>query len=143
MKHIRFECEDCECENKNEGLLEKHNSAVHGSVKIFCHYFNNDKECPFDDQCTFSHEESPECKFGGECERILCMFQHDENDDSENEDDNEDDKETNGHDDGDTVEENVITIDDIEPSLKRVEDAMEKVNMLLKKHALKCEFCEF
>ena len=104
-KHIRFECEDCECEYKYEGLLEKHNAAYHGSVKIFCHCFNNDKDCPLDDQCIFSHEESPESKFGGECERILCMFQHDENFDSENEDDNEENEETNGHDDddGDTV----------------------------------------
>ena len=43
------------------------------------------------------------------------MFQHDENYDTENEDDNEEDEETNGYDDddGDTVEENVITINDI------------------------------
>ena len=32
----------------------------------------------------------------------------------------------------------IDTIDDTEPSVKRVEDAMEKVNTLLKKHALKC-----
>ena len=75
-KHVKYECEDCDFEYNYEGLLEKHNTAVHGNVKIFCHYFNNDKECPFEDQCVFAHEESPVCKFGAGCERIMCMFQH-------------------------------------------------------------------
>ena len=88
-KHIRFECEDCECEYKYEGFLEKHNQAVHGNVNIFCHYFNNDKDCQFDDQCIFAHNEAPECKFGGG------------------------------------------------------EEAMEKVNELLKQQKLKCDVCEF
>ena len=39
----KFECSECDCEYKLEGLLEK-------SVKMFCHYFNNDKDCDYDDQ---------------------------------------------------------------------------------------------
>ena len=39
-----------------------HVEAVHENIKMFCHYFDNDKDCPHDDQCIFSHEESPECK---------------------------------------------------------------------------------
>ena len=129
---------------KYEGLLEKHNQAVHGNVKIFCHYFNNDKDCPFDDQCIFAHNEAPECKFGGGCERILCMFQHEENEESEDEDNNEDDDDVNEDDVNESrEEENVISIDDIEPSLRKVEEAMEKVNELLKQQKLKCDVCEF
>ena len=138
-KHVKYECEDCDFEYNYEGLLEKHNTAVHGNVKIFCHYFNNDKECPFEDQCVFAHEESPVCKFGGGCERIMCMFQHEDNDESgdeENDDDDEDD-------DDDDESNNVITIADIEPSMNKVEEAMEKVNELLKKQKLKCDECDF
>jgi len=143
-KHIRFECEDCECEYRYEGLLEKHNQAVHRNVKIFCHYFNNDKDCPFDDQCIFAHDEAPACKFGGGCERILCMFQHEDDEESEDEDNNQDEDNDDEEDVNESIdEENVISIDDIEPSMRKVEEAMEKVNQLLKQQKLKCDVCEF
>ena len=58
-------------------------------MNIFCHYYNNDKECPYDDQYIYAYEESPDCKFGKGCERIECMFQHEESDESEDEDENE------------------------------------------------------
>ena len=55
--------------------MEKHNKAVHGNVKIFCHYFNNDQDCPFDDQCIFAYEESPECRYKESCFRKEnCKF---------------------------------------------------------------------
>ena len=129
---------ECVCEYNYEGLLEKHNRAVHGNIKIFCHYFNNDKDCPFEDQCIFAHEESPACKFGGGCERILCMFQHDdkeETDDEDNDDVDENDENDGNNDENDdsTNEDNMITIEDIEPSMLKVEEAMRKVDELLKK----------
>jgi hypothetical protein len=115
-------------------------------MKIFCHYINNDKDCPYDDQCIFSHEESPECKFGSECERIMCMFQHEERDVSDDEDDDASEDESveeNGDDTEDKSE--LIKITDLEPSLKKVEEAMTKVNILLQKQSslLKCDLCEF
>ena len=90
-RHEKFPCEECDCEFNYEGLLEKHAQAVHGSMTIFCHYFNNDKECPYDDQCIYAHDESPVCKFGKGCERLMCMFQHEDSDESDNEDENESD----------------------------------------------------
>ena len=78
--------------------------------------FNNQKECLFDKKCIFLHEQSEECKFGVSCERINCMYQHndiessdehdkddgeigdaecmneDENDGNENEDEKTDDE---------------------------------------------------
>ena len=143
-KHETFECEECGNDYNFEGLLEKHNEAVHGSMKIFCHYYNNEKECPFDDQCIFAHEDSPECKFAKGCERLLCMFQHEEKDEPDEEDDESDD-ESDDEKDVDKNEENIITINDIEPSLKKVEEAMDKVNILLQKQtfALKCDTCDF
>ena len=45
---------------------------------------NYEKDCPFDDNCIFVHEESGTCKYGKSCERNLCMFQHVESRDIEN-----------------------------------------------------------
>ena len=43
----------------------------------------------------------------------------------------------------DQREDNVITIDNIEPCLRKVEETMEKVKLTLEKQALKCDQCEF
>ena len=60
--------------------------------------------------------------------------------DEPDEEDDERDVDRNDND-----EENIITINDIEPSLKKVEEAMDKVNILLQKQtfALKCDTCDF
>ena len=73
--HEKFECDECENEFNYESLLEKHKEAAPENVQLFCHYINNEKDCPFD-HCIFVHEESGRCKFGKNCERNLCMFQH-------------------------------------------------------------------
>ena len=99
-------------------------------MTIFCHYYNNDKECPFDEQCIFAHEDSPECKYANGCERMLCMFKHEEKEESDDVEDEESDDEDAVH---RTDNEGIITINDIEPSLKKVEEAMDKVNILLQK----------
>ena len=113
-------------------------------MTIFCHYYNNDKECPYDDQCIYAHEESPDCKFGKGCERIKCIFQHEESDESEGEDENESDDDDEADDDNQD-EESFIKIEDLEPSLKKVEEAMENVKMMIQKQTsnLKCDQCEF
>ena len=146
-KHEKFACEECDSEYNYEGLLEKHVDAVHGSMKIFCHFWNNDKECPYDDQCIFAHEDSPECKFGNGCERIMCMFQHEENNDGDadkNDESSDEDDDESDNDDENGVK-HLVNVTDLEPSLKKVEEAMEKVNNLLQKQvsALKCNLCEF
>ena len=41
-----------------------------------CHFFNNEKSCPFDAECVFLHENSGKYKFGGSCERNYCLFKH-------------------------------------------------------------------
>ena len=144
-KHEKFPCEECDCEFNFEGLLVKHSQAVHESMKIFCHYFNNDKECPYDDQCIFAHEESPECKFGRGCERMMCMFQHEESDDDDEEDDGDESENDDDDDDDSQDVENIVNIEDLEPSLKKVEEAMEKVKKAIQQQTsiLKCDQCEF
>ena len=57
--------------------LNKHKS-VHRTKK-YCHYYNNDKECPFEELgCMFRHEVSKNCYFRGKCKNSLCQFTHSE-----------------------------------------------------------------
>ena len=43
----------------------------------YCHYFNNDKRCPFSEiGCKFKHEISHECFHGKECAFSLCQYRH-------------------------------------------------------------------
>ena len=71
-----------------EGLLDRHVDAVHCDPDyiIYCHYFNNDKECPFGDLCIYEHEDSVKCKFGKACERLRCMYKHNAEDDDNDDD---------------------------------------------------------
>ena len=58
----RFNCAKCGKEFVLKWRLRKHMS-VHATNK-YCHYFNNQKSCPFKLLgCKFKHEESPTCKF--------------------------------------------------------------------------------
>ena len=138
-KHGNFACEKCDKIFSFEGVLEKHITAVHGEMKIFCHYYNNNKECPFKSECIFSHSQSKECVYGNECERFYCMFRHENHfhDTEENtEEDNEEETENDENCD-------IVRISEIEPVISRVESAMKKVSELLKVNKLKCDKCDF
>ena len=76
--HVKFECDECEKVFKYEAVLEKHKEATHEDFQLFCHYDNNDKDCPFDDECMYIHEDSENCKFGGNCARSFCMYKQEE-----------------------------------------------------------------
>ena len=66
-----------------------------------------------------------------------------ETEDEDSEDD-EDDSDTNV-DDPETYDPNFVQITDLEPSIRKVEEAMAKVNELLnnKSDKLKCDKCDF
>ena len=134
--HVKFECDECDKIFNYESTLEKHKQAVHEDVELYCHYFNNKKECPYDDQCLFLHEESKTCKYGKSCERMMCMFQHDEKDDAS---DGESEKDTSEED------ESEEETSDIEPCLEKVQKSIEIVSALLEQVCpkLKCQQCEF
>ena len=74
--HISYSCENCGKNFKSEDVLSKHKLIAHENHKLFCHYYNNQKECPFGDDCIFLHEDSSVCKYRKSCERINCMFKH-------------------------------------------------------------------
>ena len=110
--HEKYACEKCEKSFQYESIKDIHNKVTHNNVKLFCHYYNNDKECPNDQECVFLHEVSGPCRYMEICERENCMYQHisdketDENDNYGNtnyeadEDDDEDDDEHDEDDDG-------------------------------------------
>ena len=140
--HPKYECEDCDKIFKYETILEKHKEAAHEEIKLYCHYFNNDKDCPYDDDdgddgCIYMHEDSVPCKFGSGCERKLCMFKHEERDDdkeSESENsDGENDEDTDNDDDKESVK-------DLIPILEKFKDAVEKFDVLLQKCSLQLDF---
>ena len=108
--------------------MQKHIQATHDDVTIFCHYFNNQKDCPYDDECVFVHEESAICKFGNGCERLLCMFKH-EIDKSEEDDDSESDDNSDDSDDDGSEE---IDVEELKPVLGKLEE-FEKLSISLKK----------
>ena len=137
--HVKFECDECEKVFKYEAVLEKHKEAAHEDFQLFCHYYNNDKDCPFDDECMYIHEDSENCKFGRNCARGLCMYKHEESASyKECDDDSSDDD-----DDNDMLGNDGINFEDMKPALEKFKQAVEKFEELLGKHSLKCKKCEF
>ena len=44
----------------------------------FCHYFNNKKDCPYEEiGCMFKHAKSDNCWFKEHCKNKLCQYAHD------------------------------------------------------------------
>ena len=131
--HEKFECDECDKIFKKELTLERHVQAAHEDVTLFCHYFNNKKDWPYEDECIYIHEESDMCKFGQGCDRILCMFKHEPSDDN---DESEDEIESESED---------LNIEELKPVLGKLEEAFDKLSVSLKNHfgPLKCDLCEF
>ena len=137
-KHLKFECDDCDKVFKYEAVLEKHREAAHDDVQLFCHYYNNDKDCPYVDQCIYVHEESENCKFGSNFAQNLCMYQHEKSVDEESDNDGE-----SSDDDDVAVVNDDIDFEEIKPALEKFKQADDNFEQLLGKHNLKCKQCEF
>ena len=72
-----FKCEKCDKTFQLKWRLEKHRKAHDMSNSKFCHYFNNQKYCPFEEiGCMYTHAKSKACRFGNICTKKLCQFQH-------------------------------------------------------------------
>ena len=136
--HKEYECDECDKVFNFEGVLEKHRDAVHEGKKLFCHYYNNETDCPYEDQCIFLHEESQICKYGKACERVMCMFRHKDSESGESDESDEDDDE-------DEEDENEQDVDNLKPSLEKVKKSLEKVAVLLQQVVpnFKCQHCDF
>ena len=75
-KHDKHKCEQCDKTFKYLDIKKKHILVSHENVKLYCHFFNNQKTCPFDDACIFLHEDAKLCRYDRMCERNFCMFKH-------------------------------------------------------------------
>ena len=117
--HVKYECDECDNVFKYEIVLEKHIEAAHEDVELFCHYFNNDKDCPFEEECIYIHEESDNCKFANNCERKFCMFKHVNTEECETAEDSDDD-------DDDKIDVEGIDLGKIKPVLEKFKQAVEK-----------------
>ena len=72
-----FECERCDKKFALKWRLTKH-QKMHDSQKIKkCHYFNNQKSCPYEQiGCMFQHLPAGDCRNGELCKIKLCSFNH-------------------------------------------------------------------
>ena len=76
-ENSQHECDICEKTFVLKWRLKKHKEGHESNLKKFCHYFNNDKTCPFEEiGCMFFHQDSESCKYGDNCQNGLCQFKH-------------------------------------------------------------------
>ena len=73
----KFTCNICQKTFQVKWRLRKHmDMHINKNVKK-CHFFNNDKTCPFEEiGCKFVHEVSAICFFKDNCTNKLCPFKH-------------------------------------------------------------------
>ena len=72
-----FQCDVCSSEFQLKWRLNKHKMGHQAQFKRKCHYYNNDKICPFmENGCKFAHEVSSECFFKENCTKDMCQFRH-------------------------------------------------------------------
>ena len=72
-----FECNVCKKTFQSKWRLSKHKDMHNNLNTKRCHYFNNEKLCPYQEVgCMFLHEPSEVCRFGSICTNRFCPFQH-------------------------------------------------------------------
>ena len=103
--HLKIDCNHCDIQFPSYSMMEKHMEDEHlqkgikcehcdllfhttwrlkmhmknhtGTRKRNCHYFNSNKECPYEILgCKFNHIYSNDCKFGTQCNRHMCHYRH-------------------------------------------------------------------
>ena len=149
--HKKFACEKT---FNTKDIKDKHSKIAHEGLKFYCCFYNNDEECPYQDECIFLHKDSPACRYGYSCERENCMFKHQnvdeivveetednelgenevediEEEDNDEEDNDEEDNDEEDNDDEDNDAEN----DDDENKIYEDDNTAEE--------ELKCDMCQF
>ena len=75
----QFECEHCGKGFHLEWRLNKHRQIHQSNGKQVrkCHYYNNNKSCPFVEiGCKFLHEEATNCLLQDKCSYDKSQFRH-------------------------------------------------------------------
>ena len=76
----QYECDLCDKKFVLKWRLKKHKEGHANEHKKFCHYFNNEKSCPYEEiGCKFLHQNSEMCYFRKKCRNNLCQFKHVDN----------------------------------------------------------------
>ena len=79
--HEKFLCEQCDKDFVLKWRLEKHVQIHTQKFVQYCHYYNNDKFCPFEELgCKFLHTIAQKCRLGHKCKIRLCPRRHSESD---------------------------------------------------------------
>ena len=75
----KFQCDKCSKDFVLKWRLQKH-AKIHTQESVeYCHYYNNDKPCPYEELgCKFLHEVANDCKFGKICNKEMCPRRHPE-----------------------------------------------------------------
>ena len=72
-----YKCDQCGKPFFVKWRLIKHQEIHSDKVLKKCHFFNNNKYCPFEEiGCKYQHQESPQCLFKDNCRNKLCQFRH-------------------------------------------------------------------
>ena len=73
-KHV---CDVCKMEFIFKWRMQKHVKDHEKTVRKTCHFYNNDKTCPFYEiGCKFKHEKAVKCKFAEKCIITKCQYRH-------------------------------------------------------------------
>jgi hypothetical protein len=73
----KFSCKDCGKGFVIRWRLKKHENIHTSTMKKNCHFFNNNKRCPYEDLgCMFLHQKSPMWIFDRLCSNLKCSFGH-------------------------------------------------------------------
>ena len=72
-----YKCEQCGSEFYLKWRLNRHIKG-HGEIdRKFCHFFNNEQNCPYEvNGCKVKHEAAGMCKLLMDCTTYLCQFTH-------------------------------------------------------------------
>ena len=72
-----YNCDICELRFVTNWRYKKHIDAHNNNKARTCHYFNNNKDCPYAKRgCKFQHKMADQCQFTNTCTRKMCQFQH-------------------------------------------------------------------
>ena len=76
-KKKQYKCDKCSMGFFLQWRLKKHMSVHSDDKTRKCHFFNNDKPCPYQKLgCKFLHVKAGMCEFKDNCAREKCQFQH-------------------------------------------------------------------
>ena len=78
--HINIDTDHCDKTFVLKWRLKKHLEVHSKNITKHCHYYNNEKLCPYEKiGCMFLHEHSKTCFFGVRCTNKLCQYKHPNN----------------------------------------------------------------